>query len=142
MHANSVLRPLTLAALLLAVPSAYAQFTINWNTFDGGGHTFSTGGGFLLGGTVGQPDAGAPMTGGSFSLRGGFWPGVGLPCPADLDGDGLVGQGDLGLLLASFGKCPGDPGYHPGAGAIAPGDPCVTQADLGVLLAVYGTACP
>jgi hypothetical protein len=41
---------------------------------DGGGHTFSTGGVYTLGGTIGQPDAGL-LTGGPYTLGGGFWGG-------------------------------------------------------------------
>ncbi|MCL4790396.1 MAG: hypothetical protein KJ070_27040 [Verrucomicrobia bacterium] len=52
--------------------SALAQFSIPWHTIDGGGGT-STGGVYSGSGTIGQPDAGGPMTGGSFSLVGGFW---------------------------------------------------------------------
>lgn len=33
----------------------------------------STGGVFTVSGTVGQPDAGGPLTGGVFSVMGGFW---------------------------------------------------------------------
>lgn len=40
-------------------------------TIDGGGGALS-GGGWILSGTWGQPDAGA-LTGGSFALQGGFW---------------------------------------------------------------------
>jgi hypothetical protein len=47
-------------------------YTIDWYTIDGGGATFSTGGAFELGGTVGQHDAGA-QSGGTFSLASGFW---------------------------------------------------------------------
>ncbi len=46
-------------------------FDQSWSTVDGGGGTFSTGGGYSLGGTAGQPDAGQ-QTGGSFALVGGF----------------------------------------------------------------------
>jgi len=31
---------------------------------------------------------------------------LGAICPADLDGDGQVGSGDLGALLAAWGSCP------------------------------------
>jgi hypothetical protein len=48
-----------------------AQYSINWWTIDGGGGT-STGGVYTVTGTIGQPDAGA-LTGGNFSLVGGFW---------------------------------------------------------------------
>ncbi len=65
---------LTLA--LSPAPRALAQsggaYDLTWNSFDGGGATFSTGGAYSLGGTIGQVDAGA-MSGGTYSLSGGFW---------------------------------------------------------------------
>jgi len=58
---------------LLAVGSAGAQFwSIDWWTMDGGSSA-SAGGSYSLTGTIGQPDAGPVMTGGSFTLAGGFW---------------------------------------------------------------------
>ena len=41
---------------------------------DSVGYTFSTGRGYSLGGTIGQPDA-AVLSGGSYTLGGGFWGG-------------------------------------------------------------------
>ena len=61
-------------------------------------------------------------------------------CKADINGDGKVCQDDLGILLGSYGTCPGDPGYIPAAGMIA-GDPCVNQSDLGVLLGEFNGGC-
>mgnify|MGYP006290393891 CR=1 FL=1 len=66
-------------AILLSVPTvAGAQtggtYDLTWSSIDGGGHTFSTGGDYVLGGTAGQPDAGV-MTGGNYTLGGGFWGG-------------------------------------------------------------------
>ena len=52
---------------------AEGGFDLSWWTADGGGATFSTGGGYQLGGTAGQPDAGS-ASGGSLALNGGFWP--------------------------------------------------------------------
>ncbi len=74
--------PVRLALLLglLLLPTAVilaqsgGDYNLEWNTMDGGGHTFSTGGAYSLGGTVGQPDAGA-MSGGDYVLVGGFWGG-------------------------------------------------------------------
>jgi len=55
------------------VSRAQAQtYSIDWYTIDGGGGT-STGGVYAVSGTIGQPDAGGPMTGGNYSLTGGFW---------------------------------------------------------------------
>lgn len=52
--------------------NARAQtLSIPWHTMDAGGGT-STGGGFTVRGTVGQPDAGR-MSGGGFTVTGGFW---------------------------------------------------------------------
>jgi len=62
--------------LLLAVwlPAlGWAQpYSIDWFKVAGGGGT-TTNGPFALSGTIGQQDAGGPMTGGNFSLTGGFW---------------------------------------------------------------------
>ena len=52
-------------------------------TVDGGGATFSTGGGYALGGTVGQPDAGV-LTGGDYTLGGGFWTGRAVAVEYDI----------------------------------------------------------
>ena len=70
---------LTLAAVLLLVPVVLAQsggdYDLTWSTVDSGGDTFSTGGDYSLGGTIGQPDAGL-LTGGDYTLAGGFWGGA------------------------------------------------------------------
>ena len=62
--------------LLAGVVLAADGYDLSWWTVDGGGATFSTGGGYTLGGSVGQPDAGA-LSGGGYSLLGGFWLGAG-----------------------------------------------------------------
>ena len=61
-------------ALLLAVFSASAQsYSIDWHKITGGGGT-SAGGTYSVSGTIGQPDASLqPMSGGNYSLTGGFW---------------------------------------------------------------------
>jgi hypothetical protein len=59
--------------LLLAVFSASAQsYSVDWFKIAGGGGT-STGAVYSVSGTIGQHDAGGPMTGGAYSLTGGFW---------------------------------------------------------------------
>ena len=61
------------AWLLLAITVRAQPYSIGWFTIDGGGGT-STGSVYSVSGTVGQPDATqAPMTGGNYSLTGGFW---------------------------------------------------------------------
>jgi len=57
---------------ILGLFSAPAQtYTIDWFTIDGGGGTI-TSGIYTVSGTIGQPDAGH-MSGGNFTLDGGFW---------------------------------------------------------------------
>ncbi|GAB4411451.1 MAG: hypothetical protein Kow00123_25230 [Anaerolineales bacterium] len=67
-----------MVALLVVAGVALANgaYEIPWFTADGGGATWSTGGDFTLGGTVGQPDAGA-LSGGAYTLLGGFWAATG-----------------------------------------------------------------
>ncbi len=79
---------LTLALLLLAlallptVSGALAQvgdgdeYSLTWFTVDGGGGV-SSGGEYVLRGTIAQPDAGA-LAAGDYALGGGFWPGGGV----------------------------------------------------------------
>jgi hypothetical protein len=72
-------RRLALALLVAAIVGAGAVFAqtgggydLTWSTIDGGGGG-SAGGGYQLTGTLGQPDAGATLSGGGYSLSGGFW---------------------------------------------------------------------
>jgi uncharacterized repeat protein (TIGR01451 family) len=64
---------LALVASLLALPAWSQPYDLAWHTVDGGGATFSTGGSFSLGGTIGQPDAGGPFTSSPYTLHSGFW---------------------------------------------------------------------
>ncbi len=58
------------------------DYDLDWHTIDGGGEMFSTGGDYELGSTIGQPDARTePMTGGDYSLVGGFWVIPSAPAP-------------------------------------------------------------
>ena len=73
--AHSTRCALLWASLLLALsgpPAGTAQFALDWWTTDGGGGT-STGRVYAVTGTVGQPDAGPVLSGGPFTLTGGFW---------------------------------------------------------------------
>ena len=74
-RSGSVLAAVLFISLLLstiAMASTAQSYAISWWTIDNGGATMSTGGGYSLGGTIGQPDAGA-MSGGGYTLAGGFW---------------------------------------------------------------------
>ncbi len=58
--------------LLIPTISFAQSYSIDWYKIAGGGGT-STNGQYAVTGTIGQPDAGGPMTGGGYSLTGGFW---------------------------------------------------------------------
>ncbi|MGO8925946.1 MAG: hypothetical protein ACLQU3_03485 [Limisphaerales bacterium] len=54
-------------------PGLLAQsYSIDWYKISGGGGT-STGGTYQVTGTIGQPDASVAMSGGPYSVTGGFW---------------------------------------------------------------------
>jgi hypothetical protein len=143
-----IMRQALRIALIAAVlcPAAAAQFTIDWHTIDAGGGD-SVGGAFQLSGTIGQHDAGpsGAMSGGSFTLVGGFWPGVSTsgapPCPADFDDSGSVNGLDLALLLgqwtgaAAYSPCP------PHDAQDLNSDCKVNGLDLALLLGAWGP-CP
>jgi hypothetical protein len=64
---------LVLLLMIFLTTNSGAQYELSWYTIDGGGGR-STGGSFVLTGTIGQPDA-AYSTGGGYELLGGFWTG-------------------------------------------------------------------
>lgn len=76
---------LALAALLLLASAALRQaqdvalaqddHDLCWFTVDGGGGD-SEGGSYVSSSTVDQPDAGPALTGGGYTLVGGFWSGA------------------------------------------------------------------
>src|SRR5215469_15502068 len=61
-----------LAALLLAATAPAQSYFVNWYKISGGGGT-STNGTYSISGTIGQHDASGAMTGGGYSVTGGFW---------------------------------------------------------------------
>lgn len=64
--------------LLLSTAFVYAQtggsYDLSWFTVDSGGGA-SRGGSYALIGTAGQPDAGMTLSGGTYTLVSGLWPG-------------------------------------------------------------------
>jgi len=102
-----------------AAATAHGDYELSWSTIDGGGGK-SSGGPYVLTGTIGQPDAGY-HGGGDYELLGGFWPGgplcfvdfesfarfaeywlePGTGLPADLyeDVDNIVNWLDLGVFV-------------------------------------------
>jgi hypothetical protein len=132
------LRTLTiLAAATLLTAAARAQsgggYDLSWWTIDGG-ITFATGGTFNLSGTAGQPDASSALTGGAFSLTGGFWFTPCILSNGNVDGDGCVDDADLLSVLFNFGAT----GLNP---ADLNCDGTVDDADLLTVLFNFGSGC-
>jgi len=76
---KTLARFVSVAALAVCATLLAQNYQIDWYTIDGGGGT-SSGGTYELSGTIGQPDATTTtLTGGSYSLQGGFWPGLIVP---------------------------------------------------------------
>lgn len=103
-NALSMLCSLAAGSLPALAGPAGGSFEITWYTIDAGGINAASGGDFELSGTVGQPDSGPVMTGGQFSLAGGFWPGVNNApaCSADLTNDGMLNFFDVSVFLTAF----------------------------------------
>ena len=63
--------------LAAAINKAQAQtgdgYDLTWNTMESGGRAAAADGSYSIYGTFGQPDARPSLTGGEYSLVGGFW---------------------------------------------------------------------
>jgi hypothetical protein len=60
---------------LVAGAQSGGPYDLTWNTIDGGGVTFSSGGAYRVGGTIGQHDAGQ-LSGHPYVVAGGLWAGL------------------------------------------------------------------
>lgn len=121
-------RPAILAIAIIvfifhALSFAAGPYKIDWYTIDGGGGT-STGGPYVLTGTIGQPDA-AYSSADKYELLGGFWPGgplcivgfddfarfaeqwlrSGSYLPGDFDADNDIDFNDLIRLAEYWLEC-------------------------------------
>ena len=61
-----------LFSLLIPTISFAQQYSVDWYKISCGGGT-STGATYSVSGTIGQPDASGVMSGGNYSVTGGFW---------------------------------------------------------------------
>jgi hypothetical protein len=127
--------------------SACAQPVIDWYTIDGGGGTSSAvlpgGDTIAISGTIGQPDAGPAMSGGAFTITGGFWAGFASPpptaCDPDYNQDGNADQDDVAYLVNVIAGAPNPSGRDPDFNQ----DGNVDQDDYITLVNVIaGAPCP
>ena len=147
MNRSYSVRLIVLECFLLAAPCSALVgegYDLIWNTLNGGGDK-SSNGDLTLTGTIGQPEASAAdaLTGGLYSLTGGFW-GVVLPActtfaAADFDHDCDVDGDDFN----AFKTCASRSGVPPGPGC-ATGDldhdGDVDMDDFGIFQRCYSGA--
>lgn len=128
---------MSLLALLEFTVVRANEYSCVWYTLDAGGAT-SSAGEYLIASTLAQPDAGW-MSGGLFTLSGGFWPAFTVDrfCPGDLNSDLVVNLDDLAQLLGHYGMTVGA-SYEMGD---LDGDGDVDLGDLVEMLGHYGTVC-
>ncbi|MFI4898570.1 MAG: GC-type dockerin domain-anchored protein [Phycisphaerales bacterium JB059] len=127
----------TALLLLLAFPASAQPYEIVSSTVDAGGGV-SSGGAFVLHGTIGQPEAGEVLLGGSFALAGGFWSGASTgPCNvADFAPPyGTHDFTDVLAFLSAFGAM--DP-----AADLAPPFGDYDFTDVLTFLTAFGSGCP
>ncbi len=137
-------------AVLACVPATSAyDLELSWFTIDGGGGA-SSGGTLQLTGTIAQPDADVPLTGGTFELVGGFWPGAASE-PAcdgqrgDANCDGAIDFFDIdAFLLALFDPPTYGASYCSGSTCAADVDcsSAVDFFDIDPFLTCLFAACP
>ena len=92
--------------MLVLVTALHAQsYSIDWYKISGGGGT-STGGTYAVSGSIGQPDAGVAMSGGSYSLTGGFWSFIAVVQTAGLPNLTIMRNGNtVSVSWADTGSC-------------------------------------
>jgi hypothetical protein len=83
--------------ILTGVGSGAQSYSIDWYKIAGGGGT-STGAVYQVSGTIGQPDASGAMTGGNYSLTGGFWSLISLVQTAGLPNLTITHSGNTVII--------------------------------------------
>ena len=128
---------LAIALLLGGAPAALAQsggpYDLSWHNIGPGGS--ASGGPYSLDASIGQPDA-ATMSGGSYTLTGGFLPG-GSTCAlaGDLNGDGQVTVLDIQMIAAAWPQATASFPYDQS------GDGDLDIQDVTLVTAQFGSAC-
>jgi hypothetical protein len=104
------------------------SYSIDWSKISGGGGT-SAGGVYSVNGTIGQSDAGPPMSGGDFTVKGGFW---GMIAPVQIPA--------AVVTVVATDATAGEPGSGQGTGTFTFSRTGSTAAALKVNFTAGGTA--
>ena len=133
----TVAASLAIALLLGGAPAALAQsggpYDLSWHNIGPGGS--ASGGPYSLDASIGQPDA-ATMSGGSYTLTGGFLPG-GSTCAlaGDLNGDGQVTVLDIQMIAGAWPQATASFPYDQS------GDGDLDIQDVTLVAAQFGAVC-
>ena len=128
---------LSFAALFSLVSVANAQtggpYDLSWHNIGPGGS--ASGGSYSLDASIGQPDA-ATMSGGPYTLTGGFLPG-GPACAlaGDLNGDGQVTVLDIQMIAGAWPQATASFPYDQS------GDGDLDIQDVTLVAAQFGSIC-
>jgi hypothetical protein len=128
---------LAIALLLSSAPVALAQtggpYDLSWHNIGPGGG--ASGGSYDLLGSIGQPDV-ATMSGGPYTLTGGFLPG-GPTCAlaGDLNGDGQVTVLDIQMIAGAWPQTTASFPYDQS------GDGDLDIQDITLVAAQFGSVC-
>ncbi len=134
-------RPTRLAAFASAAflsAAAQAQTDLSWNTTDCGGGA-AAGGAITVNGTIGQAEPGPALTGGSYTLTGGFWT-VSTVCYANCDNSTIapvLNVLDFSCFLNKFAS--GDPYANCDGSTTAP---VLNVLDFACFLNKFAAGCP
>jgi hypothetical protein len=118
--------------------SAQGQTDLSWNTVDCGGGA-AAGGAIAVSGTIGQPDAGGPLSGGSYTVTGGFWT-ASASCYANCDNSTVapvLNVLDFSCFLNKFAA--GDPYANCDGSTTAP---VLNVLDFACFLNKFAAGCP
>jgi hypothetical protein len=105
---NRALTAAEVQALFQAGSAGKCFFAIDWFEVAGGGGT-SSDATRSLSGTIGQADAGGPLTNAQFSLVGGFWA---VPIAVQVTGAPIIRIVPAGPGFAAISWAPPTPGFH------------------------------
>jgi hypothetical protein len=116
-----------------AIAQTGGPYDLSWHNIGPGGS--ASGGSYDLLSTIGQPDA-ATMSGGSYTLIGGFLPG-GPACAlaGDLNGDGQVTVLDIQMIASAWPQATANFPYDQS------GDGDLDIQDVTLVAAQFGSVC-
>ena len=131
--ANCLIFALVVGDSLVALAQTGGPYDLSWHNIGPGGS--ASGGSYDLLGSIGQPDT-ATMSGGPYTLTGGFLPGGPTSAlAADLNGDGQVTVLDIQMIAGAWPQATASFPYDQS------GDGDLDIQDVTLVAAQFGSVC-